>query len=270
MARSTLGTARTAIGSARTAIASARGAISVWRVPELFYEMGITAMWDFRNGFNGTNGTIIPAVIGNSHLSALQITQGTFYTASEYSGNFDATNDRCIANIPPISVLPAAATITNYSVFGWCKRTNLGTRHTFLSYWLTTNNNRGWKMDAGTGNELVVDCSELGTAATIATKTSDSTILNNTNWNFVGFSYNGSAQTITLNLNGATTASSVTAGTIPTSIFIGQQNFFIGAFAPTSNVMDGKIGICGIANNTALSATQFLNIYTSTRSFYGV
>lgn len=267
MARSTLSVARTGI-AARTGV-TARTAINSFRIPEVFYEIGVTGLWSFRNGFNGTNGTNISGDIG-SPLSANNITEGTFYTSGEYSGNFDASNDRCVSNIGARFHLPNATTITNYTVFNWIKRTNVGTAHVFSSCWTTSGNNRSFIFQANANNTLAFLCTSNGQSGTLATQTSDSNILNNTNWNFVAVTYVGATQTATLYIDGAVTASTTTTGTIPTSIFVGAARYVLGDIAQGGTPMDGKIGISGVASNTAMSTAQLLNIYTLTRQFYGV
>lgn len=271
MARTAITSGRAAIASARTAISSPRTAISAFKVPIDFVDMGITHLWDFRTGKIGSNNNSVADLIGTANLnwrgtSALS----SVYTSGEYSADLERGNSDYFSS-NPLFLTNGATAIT---LFAWIKQESavLGQIRHMLSQWEGTSGNfRGFTFRIDNFNRMEMFLSSDGTLANQASYTTSETLTDTTNWNFVLATYDTTNRG-QIYLNNTLQTATLSVGSHPASIFSSNVSVLVGANNPSvvANYMDGKIGICGIAQSTALSVAQQTSLYDVTRKLMGL
>lgn len=269
MSRTAITVARTAITSARTAIASARTAVASYRISEIYGDLGITHLWDWRTGYQGVNSTSVGNMLGNGIMEYAGTTAiGSVYTAGQYQADLESTNSDYFQTNPRF--LRNGATAMTW--FAWIKRESAGAIMTMMSQFETVGNRRGFVFTFLGNNTLRLSLSSAGTAATIADYTTTPTLADTSAWHFIVATYDTTNRG-QFNIDNSAATTTLTGGTDPASIFSpGSIGIMIGARIPSSpqTFFDGKVGICGISTTTTMSTAQISILYNYTRQFYGV
>lgn len=260
MARTAISTARSSLSSTRTGLSSGRTAISVYGVPFDLLDLGLTNLWDFRNGYTGANGTYIPAVVGGHGLNTINVNTATAYTAGEYSIDLDGINDYAITTSP---INNSSSTFNALSGFAWVKREVINANHQVFSQWQTIGNLRSWQLRLQSTNLMTVYLSSNGALVTQYDTTSAA--ITDTNWHHVGFTYDGSTTTVTTYVDGTSIANSLVSGSAPSSIFRSSSGFAIGTVG-SAFFFNGKIGIVTLFQYVTLTSSQVTQLYNVTRS----
>lgn len=261
MAR-TVASSRTA-ASARSSSA-ARSNITSSRMPIELLDLGVTQMWDFRTGFDGTKQTLVVDVLGGGK-SDLQFKGTTalssVFTTGFYQADLEAGNSDYFRS----SNVQLVDNTTALTLFAWIKLKNINVTRTILSQWETVGNRRGFSVRVNSSNKIDLLLSPTG--GTLASYDTNDTLTDTSAWHFITAQYdttNRAKFTIDLTVK----ANTLTSGTDPAGINSGANQIMVGGQIPSSptNFFDGLVGICGIANTTSMTATQISTLYQITNS----
>lgn len=265
MPRTAIISSRPAITIARSALSSSRASAGVYRIPIAFFDMGLTYLWDFRTGFNGTNSRTVTGMISNCPMFYRGTTAiGSVYTAGGYSIDLERTNSDYLATNP----ISYGASITSMTYFAWIKRESTGAIHHIHADWETAGNQRGSRLYLNS-DTFEVSLSTNGTTNTSYTSTE--TLTDTTNWHFITATYD-TTNRCQMRLDNSALTVTLTAGSHPANINSSRIAKMIGANLPTTpaNFFDGKIGICGVAINKALTTAEQTFLYDFTGKLMGV
>ena len=248
MARTNISIARPDLGAARSALGAARTNAPVYRMPFLFQEVGVKHGWDFRNGFTGANGTIIPDIIGDAQLFASGITEGTFYTSGEYQGTFDNSDHYCFVTGDSLTQL-----LTNqFSALVFFNRSAVASNNAIIGVG-RGNGSRVWKFNVlsdGAGNLAVTDDGAIFT--TYATNNNVFTVA--VGWLGCAITYDNGTGKI-YSWDGTTLTDEASTGVLDATTFVTTSSFTIGAdytgAGAAQTFMNGSIGMVLYAPNTA-------------------
>lgn len=264
MAR-TVATARTEAAS-RTG-ANARTAQSPSRIPIDLIDLGVTHFWDFRTGFSGANSTNVMGVLGAVGLDYLGGTSiSSVYTAGEYSADLERTNtDYFRSGMAKLNA--SGLTTTLITVFAWLKKESTANQ-VGLAQWRPSGSQRGWQLRFTATN--LANHFVSGNGTTVNGWTSDAAVLADTNWHLHSFTYNASTTTMTMYQDTTVFTNTLTSGTAPATISVPNERVWVGALADVNDaptiVFDGKVGMCGVAVGTVMTAAQITTLYQLTNS----
>lgn len=242
--------------------ASARAATTCYRIPIEYYDLGITRLWDFRDGFTGAKTGMIKNMMGKGDMFWRGGTAiSTALTTGTYAIDLERLNDDYLSTNPMVFTNG----MTAFTVFAWIKlESNGGVRH-IITQWEPTTNQRGFELRMQNNDTLELGLSVNGTAQTFYATTE--TLTDTSGYHFVTFSYD------TTNRGQATfdkvaQTVSLISGSAPASINSSNTAMLIGANNPASpaNIFDGFIGICGICEGTVLTSAQIAQLYNFTNS----
>lgn len=254
------------VASARPA-ATTRSAVTSYRVPSALYDLGITRLYDWRTGFDGSKRETVENMMGSGNLSFRGGTAlSSIYTTGQYQVDLERTASNDYFTTNPMILTPAMTSIT---IFAWIKQESAVASQirSIITHWETTSNQRGFQFRVNGSNQMEIFFSSDGTIANQAAYTTTETLTDTASWHFLAGTYDTTNRG-KIYLDTVAQTASLSTGADPATINSSQIALLIGANLPSapSNFFDGLVGICGIAENRALSSAQITTLYNITNS----
>lgn len=242
--------------------ATNRSGISPYRIPLAYRDLGITRLWDFRTGFNGTNNSKVENMVGSGRMfyrggSALS----SVYSSGKYQADLERTSNDYFATVP----MTLTNGMSSVTFFAWIKQESTGINRHVMTQFETVGNQRGFQFRLISSDVMELVLSLNGTATT--TYDTSTTLTDTASWHFLVATYD-TTNRAQIYLDKALQPTSLISGSNPASINSSQVAVLIGANTPSTpgNFFDGLIGICGIAEGTAMSSAQITTLYNITNA----
>lgn len=254
----------------RTARTSATSLIAA-RLPEILSSYGVTAYYDWRDGYANQGKTSVDdqGPLGHSLSYRGTTAIGSVYTTGEYSVNLEnSTTDYFKQNQP--CRINSGSTFGSLTAFSWFKKES-NVVGMFIARWRPTGTGRSWQLRITGGSLLSFFASANGT--TTAVNINSASAYTDTNWNMFTVVNQQSSNTLKMYVNGQSISYNFVSGSAAATIFDSEIETWVGALPDASNnptvPFDGKIGICGFCKGTALSDAQVLDLYNLTGKLGG-
>lgn len=243
-----------------------RTVIPSYRLPVDLLNLGVTNLWDFRTGFDGTNSATVQDMVGDRSINFTGSSPlSSVYTANSYFADLEAANadyfnqkDRFVGSA-----------ITAFTISCWVLPETLTGQMALMSVLNGLNNQRTFSFQKSNANRAMRIIMSVNGSGTTGIYTTDSTtVIADGQLAFLAATYDGAGATMKIYLNGVESSGTVTSGVISTNMFLSTTGMCIGATFDSAGAVqdnfDGKIGMCTFANGKVMNASEMLTLYKIT------